>query len=327
MELMTNALVEVDLIQAEWVVVAFLSQDTNMLNVVRSGVDPHLRTGSLITGAPESFIIYENELVGHLTDPKDIVKARLPMPRDWEGVPISSFFLPRSMSGRQAGKKSNHGLNYGMRYRRFALENGMQEGEASTIVAIYRDTAYPGLKDFHQWVEHLLRRDHRRLTNYFGQSAEFMDEWSADLLDAAYAFYPQSTVGNVTNFGWRSLYHDSSRVMRRVEPRMQMHDSVIAHHTFGSWTELAMQCIRLLDHMTEVCEYHSEPFILGRELKIGCNLSENAMKTVIQVPLNQSIDHIDGSLVTQLEEAWDASCASAIKGHPRRMVEVHEGDI
>ena len=45
-------LLELDLAGADWVIVAYESQDENMLTIVEEGLDPHASTGSLISGAP-----------------------------------------------------------------------------------------------------------------------------------------------------------------------------------------------------------------------------------------------------------------------------------
>ena len=125
------ALVELDLSGAEWQVVAFVSNDPNMIEVVRSGKDPHVVTGSLISNAPEDVVVREDKVVDKASEPDLVSRLRADM-TELEDIP--NLFLPRAMSIRQAGKKSNHGLNYNMGYRRFALENEMQEGESKTIV-------------------------------------------------------------------------------------------------------------------------------------------------------------------------------------------------
>jgi hypothetical protein len=297
---MKRCFIEIDLVQAEWVVTAYVSQDARMLDVVHAEADPHTRTGSLISGAPESFVIFENELIGHTTDPTEIARARSAIPAEWEGVPTSQFFYPRIFSIRQAGKKSNHGLNYNMGYRRFALENGMEEREAKDICAMYRDIAYPGLKRYYTLINQQLRNSNRRLTNCFGQTRQFRGEWGTELLDAAYAFLPQSTVGNVTNFGMRGIYHDYR--LRDVQLGAQQHDSLLNQHNFSSWTELADQVIICDHHMSTPCAYHGQIFTLRRDIKLGLDWGEDSMIKV-------DFDSPD-VLPVALEKAWERSSAS-----------------
>jgi DNA polymerase I-like protein with 3'-5' exonuclease and polymerase domains len=95
---------EVDKRQAEWVVVAYLANDLNMISVVESGEDAHIHTAHLMFHQPKEVIAKEAKAVGTLNDPDQIAKLRTEL-----GL---SNKIPRNMSMRQCGKKSNHGLNY-----------------------------------------------------------------------------------------------------------------------------------------------------------------------------------------------------------------------
>lgn len=293
----TKGFIEVDLVQAEWVVTAFLAADQRMLDVVKSGRDPHLRTGSLISGAPEDFVAREDVAVGHLKDPVDIAKARKELPKEWDTIPISQFFMPRVMSIRQAGKKANHGLNYGMKYRRFALENEMEEREASRICHIYRDVAYPGLNRYYDVIEEELRRGNRALTNCFGQTIHFMDRWGPELLMAAYAFKPQSTVGNITNQALREIYYTIE--MPKVIPAAQVHDSLLNEHTWDSWSELDFQVDWVRQMMSIPFEYNAMKYTLKTEVKIGVNWGDDGM-------ISLGSGEVRGE---DLKGAWETLCA------------------
>jgi DNA polymerase I-like protein with 3'-5' exonuclease and polymerase domains len=216
------------------------------------------------------------------------------------GYNPKEFFIPHNMSIRQAGKKSNHGLNYGMEYKRFALETGMIEADASHIVRVYRDIAYPGLKAWYTEVRNTLQDNNRKLTNCFGQTLSLMDKWDIDLFMAAYAFLPQSTVGNITNRGMRAIYHYSNR---RVDLAAQVHDSVLTHHRFDSWEDLASQVLFCDTAMTQTCKYRNVEFILDRDVKLGINWGEDAMQEVGIQDLN--------SIAENLRLAYDVSCGKA----------------
>jgi len=296
-----HCFIETDLAQAEWVVTAYASGDPRMIDVVKNKRDPHKRTGSLISGAPESFVEFENKLVGHLTDPVDLKAIRQKnLPKMWEDLSVSEFFIPHNMSIRQAGKKGNHGLNYGLEYKNFALTNGMIEADAQHIVRIYRDLAYPGIKMWYTETQNTLRSNNRQLTNCFGQSMKFMDKWDIKLFMAAYSFVPQSTVGNVTNRGMRAIYHYSDK---RVDLAAQVHDSVLTHHKFDSWDELAAQVVFCDTAMTQTCEYREEEFVIDRDIKLGVNWGGEVMKEVDIQDLKCISDN--------LRLAYEASCEEA----------------
>lgn len=291
-----KALVETDLEGADWVVTAYCCQDSAMLEVVEKGLKPHTRTGSLISGAPEDFVELEHSRVGDRTDPVDIARIRKHLPTEWRGIGVRHFFMPRSMSIRQAGKKSNHGLNYGMRYKRFALENELPELDAKRIVDNYRNVAYPGLKRWYQLIADELRANRRRLTNCFGQTRAFMDRWGPDLLDAAYAFKPQSTVANVTNRGMHTIYRSP---YDKINLAAQVHDSILTHHEFDSWDELGEQIWWVDQAMECELEYHQRQFTLKRSVKLGINWGKDCMIDVSNAAWSAE----------SLRAAWEKSCA------------------
>lgn len=262
--------VETDLAQAEWVVTAFLSRDENMLKVVSERLNPHEHTGAAISGAPKTLVKLEKDLVGHNTNPDTIRELRRQLPTVWDGRPLSDFFLPRTMSIYQAGKKSNHGLNYNMMYKRFAFENEIPEPDAAKIVEGYHNT-YPGIRfNYYVDIEKELNDNNRTLRNCYGQTIRLLDRWGPDLFDAAYAFKPQSTVGNITKFGWRKIYADTER-LRRVEPAPNVHDSILCQHDFDTWDELAEQINICSDYLSTPFTYHSRTHIIPREVTIGLN--------------------------------------------------------
>lgn len=294
------AFVEVDLVQAEWVVTAYCAQDVRMLDIVKDErVNPHLRTGSMISGAPEAFVQLEYDLVGKITDPIEIATRRKALPVVFEGIEVDKFFLVRNMSIYQCGKKANHGLNYGEQFKTFALVNGIDEKDAKVIIHNYRDIAYSGLKRYYRWCETICKTNDRRMTNCFGQTRKFMDKWDVMLMNKLYAFIPQSTVGNITNFGLLKIYHHQADPMKRVRPAAQVHDSILNEHEFDSFEELADQ-VRIVDECMRVpCVYHDEEFIIRREFSIGRDWGEDSMHKV-------AFENQDDDLVTALQLAWEA---------------------
>jgi len=258
---MRSILIEVDLVQAEWVVTAYLAQDARMLDIISSGKDPHTETGYLISSAPADFIREEDKLVGHESDPTVIESLRRHL------LPCA-YFLPRTMSIRQAGKKSNHGLNYNMGYRRFALENEMPEGDAKRIVDAYH-SAYPGIrKRFHRMVE-LQLREHQCLVNCFGQKGVFIGDIDIPLLDAAYSYYPQSTVANITNKGMVNIHKATVGPLHTVQLLLNGHDSLLLQALVLDHRDLYVKMVEVDRAMTTPATYHGHTFTIARSFKIG----------------------------------------------------------
>ena len=254
-------LVELDKAGAEWVVVAYLSEDANMLAVVQGTDSPHTVTGSLISTAPKEFVEQENKLVGNNTDADEIetLRQKLDIHEDW--------YLPRSMSIRQAGKKSNHGLNYDMKYKRFSFENEIPETEGRTLVELYHKS-YPGIRrTFHKSIQHRLNED-RTLVNCFGRKRRFMDAWGPTLFDAAYSFIPQSTVFDITRIGMVKFFDDTS--MDTIEVLTQTHDSNLFQIDITDTQDAAHSIVKIgLDYMNPLCQYNSKEFYIGTTLKVG----------------------------------------------------------
>ena len=263
-------LLEFDLSGAEWVIVAYKSNDANMIGVVESGKSPHVVTGSLISGVPEDLVEKENKIVGALNDPVKIDQLRekeLPQLFDIQGA-----FLPRTMSIRQAGKKSNHGLNYGMKFRLFALTNEIPEKDAIVMCDAYSTIAYPGVQDY--WKECIaqLRKD-RTLTNCFGRKVKLLGEWGPDLFMQAYSYIPQSTVVDIVNDALCSVYENLDPLFVPAELLAQVHDSLMLQYPVPNneheWDELVSFVMQVRDYMRPEIEYSGHKFRLRSDLKMG----------------------------------------------------------
>ncbi len=285
-----NLLVELDKAGAEWVIVAYLTCDGSMLQVVESGASPHTATGVLISHSNQPFVEKESKLVGMNTDPLKISELRTELEIE-EG-----WYLPRSMSIRQAAKKSNHGLNYDMKFRRFALELEIQENEAKEIVGRYH-AAYPGIQIWHKHIQEQLRKN-RMLTNCFGRQRRFMDGWGPQLFDAAYSFIPQSTVFDITRVGMIGWQNDEK--MKSVELLAQTHDSLtFQFHDVKSGEDLAPDAVKIgLDYMNPTMTYNQREFQVDTTMKIGTDWGGGSMHECL---LSDDID----ATVTAVDEVLE----------------------
>lgn len=292
---MAKLLIDFDKKGAEWVVVAYLTGDARMLQVVEEGWDPHLITGCLISGAPEELVKADHDLVGNNTDPDTIYEIRV------KGVPDlidGDYFIPRTMSIRQCGKKSNHGLNYDMKFRRFALELEIEEREAKIIVTSYRTDAYPGIPVWHKTTRELLNKD-RTLVNCFERKRVFMDAWGPELFDAAYSFIPQSTVFDITRTAMVKIY----REIPGMDLLAQVHDSVLTQYDDSDLEEVAEVCGLIAnDFMNPRMEYNSRSFQIKTDVKIGYKWGDENMKKVVisenkretAVRISEALDSLNG---------------------------------
>lgn len=267
-------LIELDKAGAEWVITAYASGDARMIQVCEGADSPHVVTGHLISKAPKELIEREHKIVGGESDPDNVEALRKQLPE----LIGHGYFLPRSMSIRQAGKKSNHGLNYGMGYRRFALENEIDESEAKKIVELYTRQAYPSLPLWWETIERQLRKD-RTLTNCFGRRCTFYDAWSTELLNAAYSFIPQSTNADCLIDATDLIYTSEEACLENWELMANVHDSLLCQWLGSD----VMECAQAIDlcanvYMNPVMEYAGREFRIKTDCKIG--LSWDDMRAI-----------------------------------------------
>lgn len=265
-------MLDLDKRQAEWVVVAYLSGDARMIQVIEEGADPHARTASLMFGVSEEVIALEAKAVGHSTDPGEVESARKSLLQGARDELEAAPFLIRNMSLRQAGKKSNHGLNYDEGYRTFALQNEIPEADAKRIVALYHQ-AYPGIRQWHEHIRKQLNRD-RTLENCYGRRIKFFDAWGPDLWKAAYSAIPQSTVVDLINEGMAEIYEDRNASMRYIELLMQVHDSIRFQYPLANTKpngRLERTLDTCFDYLNPELEYGGQTFRIATDLKVGFN--------------------------------------------------------
>lgn len=281
---------EVDKRQAEWVVVAYLSGDANMISVVESGQDTHIHTAHLMFHQPKELIEYESKVIGSNTDQSLISELRTNAGID--------TILPRSMSMRQCGKKSNHGLNYDEGPNQFALINEMEQSEAKAIVELYHHI-YPGIRLYYESIKRQLQKD-RCLINCFGRKVRFMDQWGPDLWKAAYSMLPQSSVVDSLNIGLCRIYNNDAIVSEmNVDILAQVHDSILMQVPISvasdphQWGVLQRT---VYDYVSPALEYNNRRFNIATDQKLGLNwggqsstnpLGMRDVKGDITVPLGE----------------------------------------
>ena len=180
---------------------------------------------------------------------------------------------PRTMSLRQCGKKSNHGLNYDEGYMNFALINEMDQGEAKKVIAMYHEI-YPGIQKSYEVIKRQLQKD-RTLSNCFGRKVRFLGEWGNDLWKSSYSMIPQSTVVDSLNQGMVRIYNDTwiTRILN-VDILAQVHDSILMQvpievardrQTFDNFLQ------KVYDYTSPTLSYNGNDFKIATDAKVGMN--------------------------------------------------------
>ena len=270
---------ECDKRQAEWVVVAYLTGDANMIEAIEKGIDVHTHTASLMFGVEPQLIKYEHKLVGHTTDSDAIQELRNGDLEVLKGVRDSDARWPRTMSLRQCGKKSNHGLNYDEGPRGFAMINEMDEAEAKRIVNLYHKI-YPGIRIWYESIKRQLNKD-RTLTNCFGRSVLFLGAWDDKLWKSAYSMQPQSTVVDSLNEGMESLYDDNQVCGTsglNGDVLAQVHDSVLMQFPIANLRNretFNALIAKIKDVTSPDITYSGRTFKIATDFKFGINWGEH----------------------------------------------------
>lgn len=272
--------VEWDVAGAEWVIVAYLSRDPNMLEVVRSGVSPHTATASFATKVPVKLILKEEELLEGCIDPEEIEATRR---AEYPEVFELAAFLPTGKTLRQTFKTANHSLNYGLGYKAFALRNEISEAEGQKIHTLYHEEAYPCVqKVFQAGVRDEIRRT-GALVNCFGRRREFLGEPGPELWLDAYAHIPQSTVFDLTRLAMVHVYHQEPE----AELISQDHDAITAQ--LPPDPELIAGVVgRVKRVLSHPLVYGGESFTLGNDAKMGLSRAKRGMVKVSDDPAQVS---------------------------------------
>lgn len=265
--------VEVDKRQAEWVAVAYLSGDAAMIAAVESGLDVHTATAMEMYKVDAATVKIDHKLCAHVTNADEILRLRREDPV-LSGLVNATW--PRTMSLRQAGKKSNHGLNYDEGANGFAMINEIEIGEAKRIVEMYH-RIYPGIKIWYESIKNELKKNNRILTNCFGRSVRFMGQWGDDLWKSAYSCLPQATVVDSLNQGMERIYEDKQLCGAQGfngDVLAQVHDSVLM--------QFPIAVLEVEDHFNTILEmvtdftspmmsYNGRDFKIASDYKFGLN--------------------------------------------------------
>ena len=164
---------------------------------------------------------------------------------------------------RQKGKTVVHASNYKIGKKTLAKDIGCSELEAQGFINQYF-ALYPKIKIWHLDVDQQLKRK-RTLTTPLGRKRMFFGRFNDDLLRAAVAFVPQSTVSDLINMGlvkaWRNLPLE-------WEILMQVHDSVLMQVPIETPTPV----------IWKFCNYYliNSLTINGRELRIPIDIKTGA---------------------------------------------------
>lgn len=171
-------ILECDGAQAEAVIVAYMANDPVHMDCFRTGKDVHRVTACLLSDVPVD---------------------------RWAEIPKKSTI-------REIAKTCNHELNYNAGPRMFMLtvNEEYDPDDPMSVRLDYKEALVlwnryhqirPALKGYWETIKYELRHNRMTLKSPLGWEYTFLGQWSDSLLNLAYSWKPQSTVGESTNVG------------------------------------------------------------------------------------------------------------------------------
>ena len=228
-----------DYVQAEAVVVAYLSLDAVLMKMFKEsfGMSPSLRK-----------------------ERHDIHKYTASL---MFGIPMDKV----TKEQRRVGKTLRHACNYSAGPAVVANELDISLGEAKKLLQLYYNKN-PHLKAWHQRIQHELRTNNRTLVTPWGRKRRFLEEWGDNLFRSAYAYIPQSTVGEMLNRSLSEFYYSYGD---KYILWMQLHDGMYVLTPKGKEEQCILDMRKV---MIKPLKVGRETMVIDVDFKIGPSWGE-----------------------------------------------------
>jgi len=133
---------------------------------------------------------------------------------------------------RKIGKVVKHATNYNAGPGVLAHKLQLPLKEAKELLKKFHNTT-PQLHLWHKRIQQQLQSS-RTLTNLFGRKHRFLGRYNDSLLRSAYAYIPQSTVGDLLNLALSRFYYKYGKERRII---LQLHDAIYVFSPLGKRQE------------------------------------------------------------------------------------------
>ena len=183
-----------------------------------------------------------------------------------------TIFGQLTKRNRQLAKGGVHATNYGAKPRTLAVALGVTVHEAERFQRIWF-SAHPNIKAWQAKIDMQLATS-RCVQNKFGNRRYYFDRVE-HLLPEALAWIPQSTVALVIN---RALVNVDRNLIDRVEPLMQVHDSLVMQIRKSAYPAVLPE----LKKNMEIVVPYDDPLIIP----VGIEASDKSWGECIEVNWN-----------------------------------------
>jgi uracil-DNA glycosylase family 4 len=167
---------------------------------------------------------------------------------------------------RKLGKRVRHAVNYDAGPGVLAASLGCSQKEAKLLLQIFYN-GNPQLTVYRQNVQNQLAKN-RTLVNLFGRKHRFFDRWGSSLFKSAYAYVPQSTVGDLLNKALTRYYNTYCKQTTIV---FQLHDAIYVLSPLG---RRAKTLKNLRECLTIPLTYKSKTFYIDCDFSAGPSWGE-----------------------------------------------------
>jgi len=212
------------------------------------------------------------QVVAYEADDQELKDIFKDSEADLHNENAKTIFGQLTKRNRQLAKGGVHAVNYGAKARTLAAALGITIHEAERFMRIWF-AVHPGIKEWQQRIDMQLATT-RTVQNKFGNKRYYFDRVE-HLLSEALAWIPQSTVALVIN---RALVNVDRNLIDRVEPLMQVHDSLVMQIRKSAYPAVLPE----LKKNMEIVVPYDDPLIIP----VGIEASEKSWGDVIEVDWN-----------------------------------------
>lgn len=164
---------------------------------------------------------------------------------------------------RRIGKTLRHACSYSGGPQVIADQLGIELKEAKVLLDLYHKANHL-LKVWYQSIQNELRLT-RTLTTPLGRKHRFLDVWGDALFRSAYAYKPQSTIGDFLNQSMRILY---DKYGDEIDITLQLHDALYVQCE-DNRDAVSRTMSQMTECMVRPLKIGFEEFIIGIDFKTG----------------------------------------------------------
>lgn len=207
----------------------------------------------------------ENRVVAYLAEEERLIKAYE------NGEDVHSMYAEWIGRDRDMGKKVNHACNYGISAFELARKLRIPKAEAAGYLRQVFGNA-PGIKRWQDNIANRFQQGKRVMTTFFGRRRQFLMPYSQDLLKSAYAYEPQSTVGDLLNLALMRFNTLMPLIPIPVQLLLQVHDSFALQYPPRFEEEIVMRLRK--DVFNIPLTINGRTFTIPIDVKVGPSWGE-----------------------------------------------------